>query len=132
MLKIKIFLVPVNWWLQQQSSRSQATYHIDHKVFLARNFARLATLLKKRLWHRCFLVNFVKFQRTPFYIERPWWLLLHHSIIDGMVWGNIGSNAKYICTLVYFTNWRPFEVLYFNVFEVKSSPTCNIRIIMLW
>ena len=24
-----------------------------------------ATLLKKRLWHRCFPVNFVKFLRTP-------------------------------------------------------------------
>ena len=27
---------------------------------------RLVTLLKKRLWHRCFPVNFVKFLRTPF------------------------------------------------------------------
>ena len=26
-----------------------------------------ATLLKKRLWHRCFPVNFAKFLRTPFY-----------------------------------------------------------------
>ena len=25
-----------------------------------------ATLLKKKLWHRCFPVNFVKFLRTPF------------------------------------------------------------------
>ena len=34
------------------------------------------SLLKKRLWHRCFPVNFVKFLRTPFYIEHLWWLLL--------------------------------------------------------
>ena len=27
---------------------------------------RPATLLKKRLWHRCFPVDFVKFLRTPF------------------------------------------------------------------
>ena len=27
---------------------------------------RPATLLKKRLWYRCFPVNFVKFLRTPF------------------------------------------------------------------
>ena len=27
---------------------------------------RPATLLKKRLWHRCFPVNSVKFLRTPF------------------------------------------------------------------
>ena len=30
---------------------------------------RPAALLEKRLWHRCFPVNFVKFLRTPFYIE---------------------------------------------------------------
>ena len=27
---------------------------------------RPTTLVKKRLWHRCFSVNFVKFVRTPF------------------------------------------------------------------
>ena len=27
------------------------------------------TLLKKRLWHRCFPVNFVKFLRTSFFLE---------------------------------------------------------------
>ena len=34
------------------------------------------TLLKKRLWPRCFPRNFVKFLRTPFFIEHLWWLLL--------------------------------------------------------
>ena len=37
---------------------------------------RPATLLKKRLWHRCFPVNFVKFLRTPFLKEHLRWLLL--------------------------------------------------------
>ena len=37
---------------------------------------RLATSLKKRLWHRCFPVNFAKFLRTSFFIEHLWWLLL--------------------------------------------------------
>ena len=27
--------------------------------------------LKKRLWHRCFPVNFVKFLRTPFFYRTP-------------------------------------------------------------
>ena len=31
---------------------------------------------ENRLWHRCFLVNFVKFLRIPFCIEHLWWLLL--------------------------------------------------------
>ena len=37
---------------------------------------RPATLLKKRLWHRCFPVNFVKFLRTFLHIEHLRWLLL--------------------------------------------------------
>ena len=37
---------------------------------------RTATLFKKRLWHRCFPVNFSKFLRTLFFIEHLWWLLL--------------------------------------------------------
>ena len=32
---------------------------------------RRATLLKKRFWHRCFPVNFVKFRRTPFFHRTP-------------------------------------------------------------
>ena len=35
-----------------------------------------ATLLKKRLWHSCFPVNFVKFLRTLFFKEHLLWLLL--------------------------------------------------------
>ena len=31
---------------------------------------------KKRLWHRCFPVNFTKFLRTPILTEHLWWPLL--------------------------------------------------------
>ena len=37
---------------------------------------RLATLLKERLWHRCFPVNFAKLLRTLFLTEHLRWLLL--------------------------------------------------------
>ena len=37
---------------------------------------RRGTLLKKRLWHRCFPVNFAKFVRTSFFTEHLRWLLL--------------------------------------------------------
>ena len=40
-------------------------------------FLRSATLLKKRLWHRGFPVNFAKFLRTPFVTEHLRWLLLY-------------------------------------------------------
>ena len=39
---------------------------------------RPATLLKKRLWHSCFPVNFAKFLRTSFLTEHLWWLLLKY------------------------------------------------------
>ena len=38
---------------------------------------RPATLLKKKLWYRCFLMNFGKFSRTPFFIEHLQWPLLN-------------------------------------------------------
>ena len=37
---------------------------------------RPATLLKKRFWHRYFLVNFAKFLRTRFVTKHLRWLLL--------------------------------------------------------
>ena len=37
---------------------------------------RLAALLKKKLWHRCFRVNFAKFLRTSILTEHLCWLLL--------------------------------------------------------
>ena len=37
---------------------------------------RPATLLKKRLWHKSFPVNFVIFLRILFFIKYIWWLLL--------------------------------------------------------
>ena len=46
---------------------------------------RPSTLLKKRLWHRCFPVNFVKFLRTPFYIEHLWRLLLQ-LLLESAIW----------------------------------------------
>ena len=35
-----------------------------------------ATLLKKRIWCRCFPLNFAKFLKTSFLTEHLWWLLL--------------------------------------------------------
>ena len=41
---------------------------------------RPATLLKKRLGHMCFPVNFAKFLRTHFLTEHIWWLILSFVI----------------------------------------------------
>ena len=52
--------------------------HLCHSLFFNKVAGlRPATLFKKRLWHRCFPVNFVKFLRTLFFTEHLWWLLLN-------------------------------------------------------
>ena len=70
---------------------------------------RSTTLLKKRLWHRCFPVNFVRFLRTPFFIEHLRWLLLH------MFWDSD--------FLVKFIPW----VLRTYVSSVSVNSTCETK-----
>ena len=44
--------------------------HLCQSLFFNKGAGlRPATLLKKRLWHRCFPVNFEKLLRTPFLTE---------------------------------------------------------------
>ena len=51
--------------------------HLCQSLFLNKVAGlRPTTLLKKKLWYKYFPVNFVKFLRTPFYIEHLWLLLL--------------------------------------------------------
>ena len=49
--------------------------------FLIKFQASPATLLKKRLWHRSFPVNFAKFLRTPILTEHLWWLFLNGCLV---------------------------------------------------
>ena len=55
-----------------------------------------ATLLKKRLWHRSFPVNFAKFRRTPIFTEQLRWLLLLLS------YSNLLEETSIIIKNVYF------------------------------
>ena len=82
-----------------------------------------ATLLKKKLWHRCFPVNFVKFLRTPFSQKSSGWLfLISLGIAIGTVFSKIlcssrssrpevfdekrvrnNFTGKYLCRSLFFT-----------------------------
>ena len=42
--------------------------------------------LNKRLWHKCYLVNFAKFLRTPIFTELLWWLLLNYIAFYKVFW----------------------------------------------
>ena len=58
----------LNWLFQKQPPEVFLTgkYLWQSLFFNKAACLRPATLLKKRLWHRCFSVNFAKFLRTPF------------------------------------------------------------------
>ena len=70
-----------------------------------------ATLLKKRLWHRCFPVNFAKFLRTSFYRT----LLVASS-------GNTPLRTIYLKTIKWIVPWsfRTWKT-YFN--PLSANPT---------
>ena len=52
-----------------QNSQENTCARVSFLIKLQVSGLRPATLLKMRHWNRCFPVNFVKFLRTPFYIE---------------------------------------------------------------
>ena len=53
--------------------------HLCQGLFFNKVAARSATLLKKRLWRRCFPVNFAKFLRKTFFTEHLRLLLLYFT-----------------------------------------------------
>ena len=55
-----------------------------------------ATLLKKSLWYRCFPVNFVKFLRTPFFLEHLRWLLLNYGSLVTVLVVKFLGNVTYV------------------------------------
>ena len=54
--------------------------HLCQSLFVNKVVGRPATLLKKRLWHRCFPMNFAKFLRTPFLQNTSGRLLLNKKL----------------------------------------------------
>ena len=78
-----------------------------------------ATLLKKRLWHRCFRVNFARFTRTPFLTEHPWWLLLYLlkklvfiKAADNCAANSRNSETTYIILRIIICNKYPHGYFY--------------------
>ena len=58
------------------SQNSQENAFVRVSFLIKLHASGLQLYLKKRLWHRFFCVYFVKFLRSPFFIEHLWWLLL--------------------------------------------------------
>ena len=108
-----------------------------HEVFFEKGL-RPATLLKKKLWYRCFSVNFVKFLRTPFLPENLWWLPLpipsrlyqvEHFCYSEQV---IPSRGFLLLYLGYI--WRRAFVLYYSEQVILSRKIflCQVGYTKSW
>ena len=100
------------------------------KVFskILQNSQSSATFLKKRLWHRCFPVNFAKFFRTTFFIEHLWWLLLSslffNSLIRTCFFENLNCNTQFFLEMCL----RNVCKLYLKYFDRTLSKYVEIHI----
>ena len=73
---------------------------------------RPATLLKKRLWHRCFPVNFAKFLRLPFLQNSSKPLLLYSETFwkkKIILHDLFGKKEIIFCSLSVFQNFTQIE-----------------------
>ena len=55
---------------------SQALESLFNKVAVL----KVCNFIEKRLQHRCFLVKFAKYFRTPSFTELLWWLILYVGV----------------------------------------------------
>ena len=99
---------------------------------------RSATLLKKRLWHRCFLMNFAKFLRTPF-VQNTFSTkdcFSQNSSKKSHFMTN-WNHSLYVCTWLKFTK-RFFldsdcrNIKFFfscsQTFVISSSAPCDVKL----
>ena len=70
-------------------------FRISHQRCSMKKGLRPATLLKNRIWYRCFPVNFAKFLRTPFLQKTSGRLLLCFMALSD--WEFLPQRFKNIC-----------------------------------
>ena len=108
------------------------------KKYVLKNFTKFSgkhlcqsLLLKKRLWHRCFPVNFVKFLRTPYSTKHLQWLLLEKAFRLNVISPNKKcSNTRHLIQklsidVVSSSNWNVYFPLTDHSFQVSVSNTLS-------
>ena len=91
--------------------------------------SRPATLLKKRLWHRCFPVNFEKFSRIPFWQNTSGRLLLKsglHGVYKQSWKGFLGKRD----ILSRYGAWKKYDCEFYEIFFLLCF-ACHILIFFI-
>ena len=83
------------WSLRKVVFRNFAKFsgkHLCQSLFLIKLQLWAYNFIKKRLWHRCFSVDFAKFQRTPFLQNTCgccFWKMLRVFQLDTLIKGSV-------------------------------------------
>ena len=83
--------------------------------FLIKLEASACSFIKKRLWHRCFPVNFAKFLRTSFLQNTSGWLLLTFLVLPSF---RVALFSCFIYFVLHFFLNALFSCCTFFVFFV--------------
>ena len=100
-----------------QNSNENTCARVSFLIKLQASRLTPATLLKKRLWHTCFPVNFAKFIRTPFLQNTFKWVLatsFKSSVIRQKGESQNGGNKK-IKHAKFSKNWTFLTPWYADV-----------------
>ena len=124
----KVFLEILQNWLENTCARvscSTAWNTSGGFFWIKVEICKTYNHAKKRLWHRCFPVNFMKFPRTSFFIEHLWWLFLSYTKCMKPFFANITLNPIFISLFQrpYFVNlWAQWKI----DFEKWKNDKCLI------
>ena len=86
--------------------------HLRQSLFFNKVAGEACKFIKKEIWHRCFPVNFVKFLRTPFCIEHPWWLLLYITTLS--------FKFTWIISVKFFSCYAVYTFLIISCLQTKE------------
>ena len=110
-------------YASEAATRGVLLNNVSLKISQNSKSFRLGTLWKKRLWHRCSTVNFVKFLRTPFLQNISGRLLLMRVWLD-LCWYSC-ENIKNI--LINLTDESLYFDIYNKLYNIYKKPKPQLK-----
>ena len=102
--------------------------HLCQSLFFNK-VARPGTLLKKRLWHKCFLMNFAKVLRTHFFTEHLQSLILF--CLEPEKYSNSSNEMRETNVLAGKTMFTSLLFQEIGYFSEAATGTCSVKKVFL-
>ena len=99
--------------------------------FIGKHLCQPATLSKKRLWHKCFLVNFSKFLIITFPTEQFQWQLLNTEENSGRRQGVCMKRKIRLLIWIIVRLWSGVKTLNFVLLSTEESFFDNEHVFLI-